>query len=1125
MSAAKPKVKSVSIVLSRQADAPVVSGLMRTKAGASYDPEAVAGDLYRMAVLGYAVVRFEARFDADGAAMSLTASHTEKPSAPRLESVELTGGVAAIDEACRSLRSQRPSTLSQRRRLDYLGMLRDAQVIEREYRARGRLNARVTGIIAHVSGDGKSARLRFTLKPGKQFMLGKVAVKGNQKIEAEELIQALKIEGRPPWTDALRFQIVHRALQFCRERGYLDARVDGEPEKQPAGTVNLRIDLTEGDRGILNQAVIQGAETLKPKVAKLITFRKGEPIAPSTVEKLRQAIEDLGHFSSVEMLFVPLRDQPAGHRDLVIRLSPVALGRDIGAAEKLYYEMAQNVVRLYNQGKTGLRSIRISGFTAFDGGTLRIDAAIVRPDYARVRVVLSPGAAAQEPRPKEISFFRDGTEAAVYLSPLGTTVNVPASLAVKFALEPPEESDSLFTEVQLAPGVVKDPRNSDVVLLGERCPPAAVYFTRHAKAFARKPPKLTATGLVLPDASGDGGATKILLDADKLPRRVMRLDKKGADTARFDIEINPKINRKREPKWAKMPGHKEAATGLALMAPALRALGLSDAAAELADRAVAEHPKDPGCVAARGLVRTATGPPGPGLADLRAAAATSRHPGYALLLAETLIRGRRFADARAVCQKLLAAGPPQPRRLEAADIILAASMSLRSAVDRLMTEPDDYRRRARVDCALAHIGLREYRKAAELARQMLRDRADDAQATELLARCELSLGNPKAALGALAKLKPNLVKAEPDIYAALAHHMLGEDTKAARALARGMKKSWTARNLLLLQSQAAEIHPRFRDAAAKAALARVFSRAAGGELTPDRKKKLAAVVNDSYVLRADVDKLAKQFAGAGTPNGGRHAKLWAAARRKLIEDTLIFHWAMWSRVVVLPADVQRAIDAEMKRLGVADMEDYRKLLEKRGTSVAERRGDIFKKLLKRQAFSAVLSDKVMARPSEVRAYYQGNPKQFTAPPSARFRMITLHFVRFREKHEAVKLAGALLRRLKAKPETFEQLARQYSHDANAARGGLWENVTKGSMFGPLDKAIFGMKPGQTSDVIQTDRGCHIIRAEKMLPERMIPLEEAAPRIVRAMQQIGARAEIAVWIQRLRAESYVELFDQ
>jgi parvulin-like peptidyl-prolyl isomerase len=83
-------------------------------------------------------------------------------------------------------------------------------------------------------------------------------------------------------------------------------------------------------------------------------------------------------------------------------------------------------------------------------------------------------------------------------------------------------------------------------------------------------------------------------------------------------------------------------------------------------------------------------------------------------------------------------------------------------------------------------------------------------------------------------------------------------------------------------------------------------------------------------------------------------------------------------------------------------------------------------------------------------------------------------------------------------------------------------VTKGSLLEPLDAAVFGLKPGGLSDVVESDKGCHVIRLEKLLPARKLPLSEAAPGIVERLRTKRARKTIAAWLKRLRAESYVKI---
>jgi parvulin-like peptidyl-prolyl isomerase len=80
----------------------------------------------------------------------------------------------------------------------------------------------------------------------------------------------------------------------------------------------------------------------------------------------------------------------------------------------------------------------------------------------------------------------------------------------------------------------------------------------------------------------------------------------------------------------------------------------------------------------------------------------------------------------------------------------------------------------------------------------------------------------------------------------------------------------------------------------------------------------------------------------------------------------------------------------------------------------------------------------------------------------------------RSKAEALKLAQDLLARAK-KGEAFDALAKQYSDCPSAKEGGDLGFFRQGQMVPPFDKAAFSLKPGQMSDIVETQFGYHIIK--------------------------------------------------
>ena len=84
------------------------------------------------------------------------------------------------------------------------------------------------------------------------------------------------------------------------------------------------------------------------------------------------------------------------------------------------------------------------------------------------------------------------------------------------------------------------------------------------------------------------------------------------------------------------------------------------------------------------------------------------------------------------------------------------------------------------------------------------------------------------------------------------------------------------------------------------------------------------------------------------------------------------------------------------------------------------------------------------------------------------------------KEEARKKAESILARVR-KGEDFAKLAGEFSDDGSKETGGDLDYFSRGRMVPEFEQAAFALKPGDVSDLVETQYGFHIIKVEDRRP--------------------------------------------
>jgi peptidyl-prolyl cis-trans isomerase D len=185
----------------------------------------------------------------------------------------------------------------------------------------------------------------------------------------------------------------------------------------------------------------------------------------------------------------------------------------------------------------------------------------------------------------------------------------------------------------------------------------------------------------------------------------------------------------------------------------------------------------------------------------------------------------------------------------------------------------------------------------------------------------------------------------------------------------------------------------------------------------------------------------------------------------------------------------------------ADIESYYK--EHMAQFQAPERADIDYLVLDIEAAkkNIVLSD------ADLQTYYKDNTARFGTKEERRASHILITApasMPAADREKAKAKAEQLLAEVKKAPNTFADVARKNSQDPGSAeKGGDLDFVTRGAMVKPFEDAMFSLKKGEISGIVETEFGYHIIQVTDIKPAVVPPFEQ-----VRATIENEARAQQA-----------------
>jgi peptidyl-prolyl cis-trans isomerase C len=228
--------------------------------------------------------------------------------------------------------------------------------------------------------------------------------------------------------------------------------------------------------------------------------------------------------------------------------------------------------------------------------------------------------------------------------------------------------------------------------------------------------------------------------------------------------------------------------------------------------------------------------------------------------------------------------------------------------------------------------------------------------------------------------------------------------------------------------------------------------------------------------------------------------------------------------IVIPPEQVDAAFAEVAGRYADDKALYADLAAN-GLDEARLRQALYRELVFDSVMQRVAARRLKVSQIDARLYYELHPEKFSQPEqrTARQILITINedFVENTRSAARARIGG-IAAKLAVSPNRFADQARKHSECPSALEGGKLGTVSRGQLFPELDSALFAMREGGISDVLETEVGFHLLWCEKILPARTLPFSRSEDAIRQLLDKRNQRNCQKAWLKRLKADQGEEV---
>ena len=198
-------------------------------------------------------------------------------------------------------------------------------------------------------------------------------------------------------------------------------------------------------------------------------------------------------------------------------------------------------------------------------------------------------------------------------------------------------------------------------------------------------------------------------------------------------------------------------------------------------------------------------------------------------------------------------------------------------------------------------------------------------------------------------------------------------------------------------------------------------------------------------------------------------------------------------------------------------------------------------LLEDELIRLEIAPKVKLSDDTIKNFYNDNMERFSKPILYRVKHILITTLQTSgeaddeaSKKKALRMANMINEEAKYKIEkvlqkikagaSFDHLVKEFSEDESSIQnGGLLGDLHPGGTLPEIAEAMVKLREGETSGIIKSSFGYHILKLEEIIPSELIPFEETKSDILNLLMKKETKNLLKDYLIDLEKKAKIEIF--